>query len=182
MTLATLSLSQPQPNNQPVTVYLRDLCKPDLPNVLPIEREGFENPWTKKEFIRCLRCRNNIGMVAEVSDRIVGFMIYELYKTHLDLLNFAVARHWRRRNVGVQMVGKLISKLSQQRRTRILLEVREGNLPAQVFFQKQGFRAIRVLRDYYDDSTEDAYRMEYRWKPTEEEPLQPINRLARLPW
>ena len=29
---------------------------------------------------------------------------------------------------------------------RITLEVRETNLPAQLFFSKQGFRAVKVLR------------------------------------
>ena len=44
------------------------------------------------------------------------------------------------------MVAKLIGKLSSHRRTRITLEVRETNLPAQLFFQQPGFRAVTVLR------------------------------------
>jgi ribosomal-protein-alanine N-acetyltransferase len=59
------------------------------------------------------------------------------------------------------MVAKLISKLSSHRRTRITLEVRETNLAAQLFFRTQGFRAVRVLRSYYEDSGEDAFLMQY---------------------
>ena len=80
----------------------------------------------------------------------------------------------------MQMVNKLVSKLSNQRRTRILLEVRERNLPAQVFFRSLGFRAISVLRDFYEDTIEDAYLMEYRYQPTLGEALQPINRITRM--
>ena len=61
-----------------------------------------------------------IGMVAERGERVLGFMIYELHKTRLHLLNFAVANDARRRGVGSQMVDKLIGKLSSQRRTRPL--------------------------------------------------------------
>ncbi len=61
------------------------------------------------------------------------------------------------------MMAKLTGKLSQQRRNRILLEVRETNLDAQLFFRTEGFRAVSVLRDYYEDTPEDAYVMQYRY-------------------
>ena len=104
-------------------------------------------------------------MVAEQDERVLGFMIYELHKTRLHVLNFAVAKSMRRRGIGTQMVEKLAAKLSPQRRTRILLEVRETNLAAQLFFRRQGYRAVSVLRDFYEDTTEDAYMMQYRYQP-----------------
>ena len=143
-------------------VHIRWLIRRDMPEILAIERESFEFPWSEDDFTRCLRQRNCIGMAAEYDDQIVGFMIYELYKTRLHLLNFAVAEPFRRQGVGGQMVEKLVGKLSMQRRTRIMLEVRETNLAAQLFFRSCGFRAVNVLRSYYDDSPEDAYLMQFR--------------------
>src|SRR5262249_2168478 len=119
--------------------------------------------WTEEDFLRCLRQRNCIGMVAEQGEKVIGFMIYELHKSKLHILNFAVAPGYRRLGVGAQMVAKLISKLSNQRRTRISLEVRETNLAAQLFFRGQGFRAMRVMRGYYEDTGEDAFIMQYRF-------------------
>ena len=78
------------------------------------------------------------------------------------------------------LIEKLVSKLSSQRRTRITLEVRETNLPAQLFFSTSGFRAVSVLRDFYDDTTEDAYLMKYVYEPDESEMILPINRITRL--
>ena len=40
------------------------------------------------------------------------------------------------------------------------MEVRESNLAAQMFFRSCGFRATSVIRDFYTDSAEDAYRMQ----------------------
>jgi len=57
-------------------------------------------------------------MVAEHDEKVVGFMIYELHKTRLHILNFAVAPQYRRLGIGRQMVTKLIGKLSSHRRTR----------------------------------------------------------------
>jgi ribosomal-protein-alanine N-acetyltransferase len=160
--------------------HIRWMIRRDMAEVLEVEQESFEFPWSEDDFIRCLRQRNCIGMVAEHEDRVIGFMIYELHKSRLHVLNFAVAKAFRRRGVGRQMLAKLVGKLSYQRRTRVLLEVRETNLPAQLFFRSEGFRAVSVLRDFYDDTTEDAYVMQYRYKPTPAEIVTPTNRITRL--
>ena len=165
---------------QQARVHIRWMIRRDMPEVLDIEGESFEYPWSEEDFIRCLRQRNCIGMVAEHEDRVVGFMIYELHRTRLHVLNFAVAGTARRRGIGTQMVGKLSSKLTSGRRTRILLEVRETNLAAQLFFRSQAFRAVSVMRDFYEDTTEDAYLMQYRYRPVAAEIIIPINRITRL--
>jgi len=140
-------------------VHIRWMIRRDMPEVLDTEQRSFEFAWTEEDFLRCLRQRNCIGMVAEQGEKVVGFMIYELHKTKLHILNFAVNPAMRRQNIGTQMVAKLISKLSSHRRTRITLEVRETNLAAQLFFRKQEFRAVRVLRNFYEDTGEDAFLM-----------------------
>ena len=66
------------------------------------------------------------------------------------------------------MLTKLMSKLSSQRRNRIVLEVRETNLPAQVFFRSLGFLATSVLQDFYQDTTEDAYLMHFLTEANED--------------
>ncbi len=164
---------------QDVCVHIRWMIRRDMMEVLEIENQSFEFPWSEDDFIRCLRQRNCIGMVAEHDERVAGFMIYELHRNRLHILNFAVGADFRRRGVGQQMVEKLIGKLSSQRRNRILLEVRETNLEAQLFFRDLGFRAISVLRDFYDDTTEDAYLMQYRYRAeAEEEYNAGINRIS----
>lgn len=103
-------------------------------------------------------------MVAEHEGRVVGFMIYELHRTRIHVINFAVGGLYQRLGVGSQMIAKLIAKLTVQRRSRIVLEVRETNLDAQLFFRENGFRAVSVLHKFYDDTPEDAYLMQYRYR------------------
>ena len=185
---APLSTGSPQSPPQqaqsqpPLRVHIRWMIRRDMAEVLDIERESFEFPWYEEDFIRCLRQRNCIGMVAEHGERVVGFMIYELHKSRLHILNFAVAHGFRSREVGRQMAEKLISKLSSQRRTRISLEVRETNLSAQMFFKQLGFRATSVLRSYYEDSPEDAYLMQFCHRVEEVEATLPFrgSRIDRM--
>ena len=170
----------PTPKAQ-VRVHIRWMIRRDMPEVLAIEHASSEFPWCEEEFLRVLRQRNCIGIVAEFGERVVGFMIYELHKAKLHILNFAVHPRARRLGVGGQMVGKLIGKLSSHRRTRITLEVRETNLAAQLFFQKQGFRALRVLRSYYEDTGEDAFLMQYRLADDVGDDMEEsVNRIAQF--
>jgi ribosomal-protein-alanine N-acetyltransferase len=142
-------------------IHVRWMIRRDMAEVVGIEREAFEFPWSDEDFTRCLRQRNCIGMVAELADSVVAFMIYELHRSRLHMLNFAVLRSHRRLGIGTQMMDKLIGRLSPERRARIVLEVRETNLAAQLFFRGLGFRAVSVLKDFYQDSTEDAYLMQF---------------------
>jgi ribosomal-protein-alanine N-acetyltransferase len=89
-------------------------------------------------------------------------MIYELHKNRIHILSFAVHPDYRRQGIGQSMIDKLVSKLAYQRRNRIVLEVRETNLDAQLFFRQLGFRATSVLRSFYEDTPEDAFLMQYR--------------------
>jgi ribosomal-protein-alanine N-acetyltransferase len=154
-------MSTAPPSQAQVRVHIRWMIRRDMPDVLAIEQGCFDYPWTEEEFLRVLRQRNCIGMVAEYGDQVVGFMIYELHKSRLQILNFATSTEYRRRGIGRQMVAKLVSKLSSHRRIRIHLQVRESNLPAQVFFRAQSFLATEVIREFYEDTGEDCYQMAY---------------------
>jgi ribosomal-protein-alanine N-acetyltransferase len=145
------------------------MIRRDMAEVHQIEKQSFEFPWSEEEFIRCLRQRNCIGMVAERYDRAVAFMIYELHPHRIHLLSLAVHVDHRRSGVGHAMIDKVVSKLAFARRNRITLEVRESNLDAQLFLKQQGFRAVGVLKEFYEETNEDAYTMVYRARREAEE-------------
>jgi ribosomal-protein-alanine N-acetyltransferase len=163
-----------------VRVHIRWMIRRDMPEVLAIEHASFDFPWCEEEFLRVLRQRNCIGMVAELGERVVGFMIYELHKSKLQVLNFAVHPEFRRMGVGNQMVAKLVGKLSSHRRTRIILHVRESLLQAQLFYRVQGFRATEILREYFEDTGEDAYVLQYLFDESQaDDAAVPVNRIAK---
>ena len=142
-------------------VSIRWLITRDMPEVLRIE-ECFDIPWNNEQFMGVLRKRNGIGMVAEHNRKVVGYMLYRLHKTHLELSRFVVAHQVRRRSVGSQMVQRLLDKLSVQRRTHVDVEVHERNLSVLLFLRSQGFRAVDALHGQYDHYPDDMdYLMRY---------------------
>jgi ribosomal-protein-alanine N-acetyltransferase len=163
-------------------VHIRWMIRRDMQEVLQTESESFTVPWTEDDFLHCLRQRNCIGMVAELGDHVIGHVIYELHRNRLHILNLAIHPNFRRQHVGAQIVTKLIGKLSSHRRARITLEVRETNLAAQLFLKTLSFVATKVVKSYYEDTSEDAYFMEYRLpgEVIEGESYSPVNRISRF--
>lgn len=145
-------------------VTVQWIVRSDMREIMEIERESHLVPWTRDEFLRCFKRRNVIGLVAmrdEVEgDRIAGYVIYELGKRSLRLLNLAVRRECQLRGVGRTLVNRLTERLERNGRERLVAEVWERNVGAQLFFRALGFRATGVLRGFFRDG-EDAYEMEW---------------------
>ena len=148
-------------------LQIRWLIRRDMDEVVQIEQQSFPLPWTEEEFIQTLKQRSHIGMVAEYGSTIVGFVLYELHMSRIDILNLAVHPEFRRQYVGHRMIKRLIDKLSQQRRTHLRLHICETNLAGQLFFRAQGFKALKVKRNFWKEEcgAEDAYLMEYSLPP-----------------
>jgi len=145
--------------------HVRWMIRRDMAEVLEIEGHSFDYPWNEEDFVRCLRQRNCIGMVCEADEQVVGFMIYELHKDLLDVINIAVHKDWRHKGVFTTMVDKLKGKLTPQRRNRIVLVVRDKNLSAQLAFRSLGFWCTGIEKDFYEVENgccEDGYRFVYR--------------------
>lgn len=134
-------------------VQIRWLIRRDMPEVLEIENRSFARPWTEEDFVCNLKERNCIGSVAEskqADGRIYGYMVYTLDGAHLHLLNVAVAPEVRRTGIGSALIERLIGKLSEQRRHRIITAVRESNLTAQMFLSRVGFKGSPTKLTFAD--------------------------------
>ena len=143
-----------------ITPYIRWMIRRDMADVLLIENRSFEFPWTEPEFIRTLGGRNCIGLVAEVNEQVIGYIIYELQNSNLCVLNMAVHPEYRRKKVGKAFIDTLIKKSSARGRS-LSLEVSDENLSAHLFLKNCGFVATNVLKCFYSDNNRDAYHFEY---------------------
>lgn len=142
-------------------VHVRWMIRRDMDEVVDIENLCFPSPWPESMFIQHLRRRNTIGVVAEWKECVAGFMVYESHKHHIHLINLAVEPRNQRAGIGTALMNKLVSKLSRERRNRILTEVSEDNTDAHLFFKACGFVATEVVNNWFSDER-DAYLFERR--------------------
>jgi len=145
-------------------IKIRWCIRKDFPDLLAVEDACFEYPWSLTDFLDHSRKQEGILEAAILGDKIIGYMAYSTripgsYEGGMQLNSVAVLPEFQRRGVGRQLVRKLRKKL-QQNRPRILLQVRETNLAAQLFFREVGFFAISVVRGFYEVTEEDAYVMQ----------------------
>lgn len=89
--------------------------------------------------------------------RVVGYLIYNIHKHSLSIVNIAVHPELSRQEIGEEIVLYLYKKMSQQRRRILEVIIRESNLPAQQFVSATGFDLTGILREFYEDTDEDAF-------------------------
>jgi ribosomal-protein-alanine N-acetyltransferase len=145
-----------------IEAHIRWLTRADMPEVMRIEQASFDDPWSKKEFDEILRDRDIVAQAAASRrfGNVLGYSVYRLAKRQFEIINLAIAPEDRRYDVATQLVANLTGRLDRDRRHRVIANVRETNLGAQLFFRSCGFRAVEVLRNHFDNG-ESAYRFEY---------------------
>ncbi len=148
-----------------LNVHCRWLIRRDMPELNAIEAT-LPEPLLEADLLDALRNRNVIGMVAEIGDRVLGYMVYEMHKAKLEIFRLAVHPDYRRRGVGSQMVAKMVSKLSSHRRQRLGAMVPETSLDMLLLLKANGMLATRVHRNYFGGGV-DAIRMVIRLKETQ---------------
>lgn len=145
-------------------VHVRWARRGDMPDILRIEaslRGQHEPAWSENETLATLRRRECIGMVAEVGGKVIGWMVYELLPERFRLHRLAVFTTFRDLlNAEDALVEKLIAKLKAHPRRRIDVVVHERDTAALALYRSHGFRATRLLRDWYADG--DGYRMTFK--------------------
>jgi ribosomal protein S18 acetylase RimI-like enzyme len=170
----------------PPNLTLRRIFMRDLPSIIEIEQQPTMR-WPLRDLRAVLQSSNAAGWVAEINGRVVAFLIYVVglqpaqnsddpatgctnridsasrphtgQPLHITLLNMAVAPVWQRTGLGRALLAKLNQAL-QHPRDRIQTTVPESNLAAQLTLRAAGYKAIRVLRGFFD--TEDGYLLERR--------------------
>lgn len=141
---------------------LRWMINRDFADVLRIEKEAFgKHAWTHQEFLEAAASRAVVCYVALIDGKVVGYLIRENEENRFNIINFAVDPKFRRQGVGTCLLDNVKQKLNAQRRSEIVLQVREKNLAAQLFFKNAGFLAKSVVKACYEDCDEDAYLMSY---------------------
>ena len=144
---------------KPQDFGIRMMYPDDLPGVLAVELQCFDDPWDEQDFREQLRKGNCFGSVATVRLQIVGYLVYELLAGEVFVLSVAVSPDYRRCGIGGDLVRNQFARMNRKYRNRIVANVPEKNLPAQLFFKSLGFRAVRVLANFYDEASEGAYQM-----------------------
>ena len=140
-----------------VDLTFRPMREADLDEVVSIEREAYEFPWSREIFRDCLRvgysCR-----VLESEGTVNAYGMLQIAAGKSRLLNLCVRRRLHRQGLGRRLLALLIEVARSHRTDTVVLEVRPSNAAARCLYRSMGFTRVGVSRGYYPARTgrEDA--------------------------
>jgi ribosomal-protein-alanine N-acetyltransferase len=161
---------------------IRWMIAPDLDRVAQIEAASFTAPWGREGFAAELQVRTTIGRVLlplehGCETEPIGYLVFSIRETYVEVLNLATAPEARRLGVGRALLADLRRRVPKKR-GRIVLGVTEGNLAAQLFLRACGF-TCREIHGSPHPEIETQYL--FAWDlPAEAQPdaLFPVGRIA----
>ncbi|HAN86889.1 MAG: ribosomal protein S18-alanine N-acetyltransferase [Bacillota bacterium] len=133
----------------------------DIDQVLQIERLSFSIPWSRHAFVDEL-LRNEQARYVVVRDPngvVLGYGGMWLILDEAHVTNVAVHPEYRRQGIARAIMKSLMETAVCLGATRMTLETRLSNLPAQELYRSLGFVAAGVRPGYYIDDHEDALVM-----------------------
>lgn len=141
-------------------LFVRWMNYYDVPVVCEIEKQIFPSPWQAESFLYELGNRNyNISFVGLIGKKIITYSTSYVVYDEFHISNIAVVPDSRRIKIGETMLT-IALKIAMEKKCQIAhLEVRNSNVPAIALYQKYGFQAVGVRKNYYQNENEDALLM-----------------------
>lgn len=144
----------------PFDADIRSMKHEDVEEVVRLEMEAFDSPWSREIFEYELdRCEEATYLVADTGEGLCGYIGMHFHGAEVHITNMAVRPGLRGSGLGSALLLECI-ELSAARGARWLtLEVRIGNTAARSFYRGFGFEELGLRRGYYRDTGEDALIM-----------------------
>ena len=140
-------------------IRFRPMTMADIDEIMVIERNSYRFPWSQGFFLQELQVTCARSILAELDGKIVGYILYWLLPDMIDIHNVATHVDYRRRGIARLLLGQVLVQAGAQLVSRVTLEVRKSNLPAQRLYESFGFAASGLRKGYYSDNGEDALAM-----------------------
>lgn len=138
---------------------LRRMTEGDIEAVEKIERDCFSVPWSVESLRFAVASGVHHTVVLTAEEEVVGFGICAAVFEDCEIMDIAVAENARRKGYGATLLEEMLRFAVNAGCERVLLEVRESNLPAKALYKKKGFAEYGRRRGYYSCPAEDALLM-----------------------
>ncbi|AEV70288.1 ribosomal protein S18-alanine N-acetyltransferase [Acetivibrio clariflavus] len=141
-------------------IEISRLTLEDIDDLMVVEKLSFTIPWSREAFIEEIT-NNKFAryIVAKVNGKAIGYAGFWKVFDEGHITNVAVHPEYRRIGVGYMLVKSLIDMAEEESISRMTLEVRKSNIPAQNLYAKFGFQVEGFRKEYYADNKEDAIIM-----------------------
>lgn len=166
-----------------MSLTLRYMQLPDIPQVVTIDNLAFDPPWSARSYSYEVsesnyshmvvleqedaarpvngwrRIVQNLSGAREPEKHILGYggLWHIMDEAHISTI--ATHPDFRGRGLGEVLLAGMIRRALTLKADYLVLEVRVSNTTAQNLYTKYDFKTVGVKRRYYHNNGEDAYEM-----------------------
>lgn len=140
-------------------LIVRALSTEDAASVAGLEFQIFSDCWSEKSVLETISQPQSICIAAEKAGRLAGYILAYEVAGEAEILRIAVDKEMQRQGVGSHLMLKLEDICEEKNIRKILLDVRESNKTARIFYQEEGFLEDGIRQNFYDNPREDAVLM-----------------------
>lgn len=128
--------------------------------VVRIENTSFKTPWPRQIFLSEIKKAGAYCRIAKDSKgKTAGYCISNIIYDELHILKVAVDEQFRRKGIGRLLIEDSIVFHRPGGANSVMLEVRVSNKSAISLYNRMGFNPVRVRKNYYQTTGEDALVM-----------------------
>ena len=99
-------------------------------------------------------------IVATLNYKIIGFLIgVKINNQKTKILMLSVSPQYQKQKIGTKLLEEFIKRTKKEKINKIELEVRTDNYKAIKFYEKNGFKKIIKIKEFYQDH-KDGYTMQ----------------------
>lgn len=140
---------------------LRQMQQNDIVDVVIIEQEANQHPWSTKNFEDCLKAGHQAWVFVNDNEEMLGYTIVQQVVDEAHLLNICVKPSFQGQGIGSKILNHVIDFANSVSSVLIVLEVRRSNNRAQQLYLNSGFNEMSVRENYYpaEQGREDAILM-----------------------
>ena len=146
----------------PDGVEVMDAVPSDIDGIVSIENSSFDiEAFSRSQFRYLIAHANGKFLVVRHNGRIVAYisMLKRKRTRRLRIYSIAISPQMRAMGIGQLLIDKTIEYAVANNLNIISLEVRTDNIPALALYEKNGFRKIKLLPQYFSNDI-DAYYMQ----------------------
>jgi [ribosomal protein S18]-alanine N-acetyltransferase len=135
------------------------MTKEDLPEVIELQNEAFEHPWTDAMLRAELLNAWSQVLLARHERQLLGFGVIWFVHDEVHILNLAAKTSARRQGIARFLLSQMLRCALDKRCRTLTLEVRKSNEPAIALYRGFEFDIVGLRKGYYQDNQEDALIM-----------------------